>query len=170
MIIEPWIENLRTCDVEIIRAGTTIYHGARRVHGEPLVQPYMFLTPMEQYAREYVAKDREINLRRALLTFVTKRDIVLLDISSLKMLVMTAAALDRYGNALGSGDVPVRENMIDTVRHVFGARVDGTIARRDKIEFHFDSRLTEIATLVCNVAVDLVAPDGVTAMQTLTAV
>lgn len=162
MIIEPWIENLRKCNIETIEAGTTLFHGARRVPGEPLVQQYMFLTPMEDYAREYVAKDPEHKLRRALLKFVTRRDTLLLDIAPLDMLAMTHRALDHYRDTLGAGDLPVRENMIDTVRHVFGERVDGTIARRSRIELHFDSRLSEIATLMGNVEVGLDTPDGVT--------
>lgn len=146
MVINEWTGPLSQCQVVHMAVGTRLYHSARRLPGDHIAQEQMFLTPSESYAWEYYDRDPRDDVERTMVAFELTRDVVLLDISALDLDTLNHLAVEKNGyHPNGAGDCHIRYNMIDTVRHVFGDHVDGTISTNDRVEVHLDSRMDQLS-------------------------
>lgn len=147
MIIEPWIPILKDCPVVLIPKGTILFHGARRIHGEPLIQDQMFLTNSLALAEDYVRRDASTELVRSLIKFKLVRDVRVVDVTGIDLPGLSSAAQDKYGVSLvGDFDKPIRNHILETIRSI-DSGLDGTISSGGN-EFHFDTNLINLAVTI----------------------
>lgn len=127
MIVRSWIELLQSCPTLVLPKGLTIYHGARRLLDEPLVQDVMWLALDRRQALNYLDRDADIaGLRRELLAFEVIRDLQLLDCSKLDGPDLSSKAQSEHTTArVGAFDLPLRRHLIFNARAVHGGHLDG---------------------------------------------
>ncbi|MET3105440.1 hypothetical protein AAKU58_000249 [Oxalobacteraceae bacterium GrIS 1.18] len=147
MIIQPWVSLLQSCPIITMPKGTKLFHGARRAESADWIQDVMWMTLSESSGKEYMQRDAEKLLRRKLMTFQTKRDMKLLDWSSLSGPKLSDMAQAAYGTSVvGAFDEPIRHNLLQTARIAKSDYLDGCMKWRGD-EVLLDNVLTVLSEI-----------------------